>query len=297
MAIILYGLIGLFLGLITHRLVNAIREGAVLLPSLYNDHIHPVLSRCTQYFKDMLRNIDPEILAVLENMSRNIADAFGKLVSFLSKGLVNFVSGAASGVPTTILSIIVMILSTFFLVMDAERIQEFARTNLPAKYKAGCYKIRDYLTGTLAVVVKSYLLIMLVTFLELTLLFWIFGISNPAVKASLIAVLDILPLLGTGTILIPWAIISMIAGSVARGVKLLVIYGIVTLVRNYIEPRIVGPQLGLHPIITLVAMFLGLRLFGFLGMFGLPLSISFFWKEYKEKAAAKASSPESSQPA
>ena len=86
----------------------------------------------------------------------------------------------------------------------------------------------------------------------------------------------------------------MIAGSVAKGIKLLVIYGIVTLVRNYIEPKIVGTQLGLHPIITLVSMFLGLRLFGFLGMFGLPLAISFFWKQYREKAGKKSVSPEAS---
>ena len=119
-------------------------------------------------------------------------------------------------------------------------------------------------------------------------MFLIFGIANPVVKASLISVLDILPLLGTGGILIPWAIISMVAGSVGKGIKLLIIYGIVTVVRQYIEPRIVGTQLGLHPVISLVSMFLGLRLFGFLGMFGLPLAVSFFWKQYRERTDKKS---------
>ena len=81
--------------------------------------------------------------------------------------------------------------------------------------------------------------------------------------------------------MIPWAVISLVLGNVALGLKLLLIYAIVTVVRNYVEPRVVGAQLGLHPIITLVSMFLGLRLFGFWGLFGLPVGISYFWKQYR----------------
>ena len=104
-------------------------------------------------------------------------------------------------------------------------------------------------------------------------------LTSPVLKASCIAVLDILPILGTGGIMIPWAVISLVVGNVGLGLKLLLIYGIVTVVRNYVEPKIVGTQLGLHPIITLVSMFIGLRLFGFWGLFGLPVGISFFWKQ------------------
>ena len=292
LAIALYGVIGLFLGLITHRLIAVIREGAELLPPLYHKHILPAINDMGAWLEGTFQGMDPEILAVLQNMSKNIMEALTKLLTLLSKGLVDLVSGAASGVPATVLSIIVMIFSTFFVVMDAQRIREFAAANLPKQCKAVCCQIRDYLSGTLMVVIRSYLLIMLISFLELTVLFWIFGISNPAVKASLIAVVDILPLIGTGGILIPWAIISMIAGSVAKGIKLLIIYGIVTVVRQYIEPKIVGTQLGLHPIIALISMFLGLRLFGFLGMFGLPLAISFFWKQHKEKMHEKSEAAE-----
>ena len=142
--------------------------------------------------------------------------------------------------------------------------------------KALLQNIRVYLTDTLFVVIRSYLLIMLLTFVELSLLFSLFGISGAFWKAGLIAMLDILPILGTGAIMIPWAVISLVLGNVALGLKLLLIYAIVTVVRNYVEPRVVGAQLGLHPIITLVSMFLGLRLFGFWGLFGLPVGISYF---------------------
>ena len=147
--------------------------------------------------------------------------------------------------------------------------------------------IRIYLTETLFVVIRSYVLIMLLTFTELSILFTVFGIENGVLKAAVIAVLDILPILGTGGIMIPWAIISLVLGYTKLGVELLLIYAIVTVIRNYVEPRIVGAQLGLHPIITLVSMFIGLRLFGFWGLFGTPVAISFFWKNRKKPETAE----------
>ena len=124
---------------------------------------------------------------------------------------------------------------------------------------------------------------MLLTFTELSILFTVFGIEHAVLKASVIALLDILPILGTGGIMIPWGIISLVLGYTKLGIQLLIIYIIVTVVRNYMEPKIVGTQLGLHPIITLVSMFIGLRLFGFLGRFGLPVGISFLWKQKIER--------------
>ena len=119
---------------------------------------------------------------------------------------------------------------------------------------------------------------MLLTFTELSILFNLFDIEHAVLKAAVIALLDILPILGTGGIMIPWGIISLVLGYTKLGIELLLIYVIVTIVRNYVEPKIVGTQLGLHPIITLVSMFIGLRLFGFWGLFGLPVGISFLWK-------------------
>jgi predicted PurR-regulated permease PerM len=131
------------------------------------------------------------------------------------------------------------------------------------------------------VVIRSYILIMVITFTELSILFRIFGIENAMLKAAAIAVFDLLPILGTGGIMIPWAVISLAVGYTKLGIELFAIYGIVTVIRNYVEPKIVGTQLGLHPIITLVAMFIGLRLFGFWGLFGLPVGISYLWKQKK----------------
>ena len=91
--------------------------------------------------------------------------------------------------------------------------------------------------------------------------------------AIAIAVFDILPVAGSGGILIPWAIISLILGDVPKAIGLLVIYVLISVIRQYIEPKIVGSSLGVHPIVTLAGLYFGLKLFGFLGMFIVPIAV------------------------
>ena len=93
--------------------------------------------------------------------------------------------------------------------------------------------------------------------------------------AAIIAVLDILPFIGSGLVLIPWALISLLTGNLHMGIGLFIVYGIVTVIRNIIEPKIVGEQIGLHPLVTLTAMYLGLNLFGFVGFILAPITVLF----------------------
>ena len=283
LALIIYGVIGTLIGLLAAKGVSAISAAVQLLPNTYETKILPFANLCYEWFMDWIRMLDPSLVSTLETLLKNLISSLTGLVSKLSAFAVNLVSRVATGVPSLILSILAMVFSTVFVVSDYERIQGFASAHIPQAMKKILKDIKVYLTGTLFVVIRSYALIMLLTFTELSILFSVFGISNAVLKAGIIAVLDILPILGTGGIMIPWAVISFALGSTSMGIKLLVIYAIVTVVRNYVEPKIVGAQLGLHPIITLVSMFIGLRLFGFWGLFGLPVGISFLWKRYQEQ--------------
>ena len=117
---------------------------------------------------------------------------------------------------------------------------------------------------------------MLITFIELAIGLTVFKINNSVMLSLLISVLDIFPVLGVGTVLIPWGIICLFTGKVLLGIELLILYIIITVIRNIIEPKFVGNDLGLHPLATLVAMIVGLRLFGIVGMLGIPLITAFF---------------------
>ena len=290
LALLIYGLVGLVVTLLVVKGVNGISAMIKWLPRVYELKLQPFIVQCYNWGVETLDHLDPTLISALESLLQSLLSSLKSLVSSLSAFAVNLVSGLATGVPAAFISLLSMIFSTVFVVSDYERIASFASEHTPRSVKDVLKKIRTYLTDTLFVVIRSYILIMLLTFTELSILFSLFGIQSPVLKAALIALFDIMPILGTGGIMIPWAIISLVLGYTKLGIELFVIYGIITVIRNYLEPKIVGAQLGLHPIITLVSMFIGLRVFGFWGLFGLPVAISFLWKEYGTKKPAETES-------
>ena len=109
------------------------------------------------------------------------------------------------------------------------------------------------------------------TFVELFIGFLIWGVKKPLLIAFVIALVDILPILGLGIILVPWIIISLFQKNFFLAIGLGVLYLIITILRNVIEPKIVGKQIGLSPLVSLIAVYVGFRAFGVLGMFVLPI--------------------------
>ena len=279
LTVVIYGIMGLILTLMCIKGVDTVTGIVRWLPEVYEYKLLPLVLLIREWFVKQVTDLDPTLLRTLEMVAQSLISSLKSLITFLSTAAVDLISGLATGIPNLILSLLAMIFSTIFVVADYERIASFASTHVPISAKKVLSKIRLYLTDTLFVVIRSYIIIMTLTFTELSLMFTLFGIENAVLKAAVIAILDIMPILGTGGIMIPWAIISLVLGYTKLGLELLLIYAIVTVVRNYVEPKIVGTQLGLHPIITLIAMFIGLRLFGFWGLFGLPVGISFLWKE------------------
>ena len=118
--------------------------------------------------------------------------------------------------------------------------------------------------------IKAYALLLGITFLELCAGLWLLGVRYFLPIAAGIALLDILPVLGTGTILIPWVLISFLTGNRSFAVGLLLLYLFITIARNFLEPKIVGDCIGLHPLVSLVSIYAGLYLFGVTGALLMP---------------------------
>jgi predicted PurR-regulated permease PerM len=111
-------------------------------------------------------------------------------------------------------------------------------------------------------------------------LFLILKVDHAVLISFLIALVDLLPVLGLGIVFIPWSIISIIGGDVWFGIALIVAYVVLTFVRNLIEPKLIGKQVGIHPFVALLALYLGLKLFGIIGVFVLPLSVILLKSEH-----------------
>ena len=129
---------------------------------------------------------------------------------------------------------------------------------------------------------------MILSFGELSIGFLLMNVPYAVGVALLVAVIDIMPVLGTGLVLIPWAIIAAVLGSYKMAAGVAALYIIMLAVRNVVEPKLVGSQMGLHPLVTLIAMFVGLQLFGLAGLFGFPIALSLYFKMVKSGKSRKA---------
>lgn len=265
--------VGVLTGFIISKIIVAVSGFIVSLPEYFSSTVLPNLETAYEKIRTLLAGLHIEI----DTGSKTFFDSLGSSVSNLVSGIVPSLSFITS-IPGMIVSIIIMIISTFFMAMDFEKITTFCLAQLPRKTADFILELRDYTVKILFKYIRSYALILALTFGELLIGFaimhFITGQKNIFLLALLIAIFDILPIVGTGTILIPWAIISLITGDYAKALCLIIIYAVITVIRQFVEPKIVGEQVGLHPLATLIAMIVGTRLFGGVGLFGLPIMLA-----------------------
>ena len=269
LVVLTYGAIGLLLALAGIRITATIASLVQQIPSIYNNYILPDLTDLFTWLEDLLARLDPSLMSALEELQTQLLNMLWQLVSSLSGLLMGGVSFA-----TSLATSLLMVISTFFIAIDYEKIVKFVLGCLRGHTRDVILQIKSYVVGTLFVCIRSYALIMFITFVELSIGLSVIRVERAMLVALLIAIFDILPVLGTGGIMIPWAILTALGGNVPRALALLVVYVIITIIRNIIEPRIVGKQIGLHPVLTLMSMFVGTHLFGVVGLFGLPILLS-----------------------
>ncbi len=215
----------------------------------------------------LLKDLPPAVTEYFNEIPSKLLDAVQTLGLAISNWAINFVTN----IPTYIITIIVTVVASCYIAYDYTKIINLARKLIPSKAWNIILDIKDTFFTNIFKMLKSYILLMLITFTELSIGFAIIGVSRPILLGAIICVIDILPILGTGTVLIPWSIISLFTGNIWLGIELIILYIIITVVRNFLEPKVIGNQVGLHPLITLLAMFSGLRLFGLVGLFGFPI--------------------------
>ncbi len=252
------------------------------LPVFYKNTLEPYIGQIENSMLELGESLPDNISMVFNNITDGIFEGLKTLLSRVTTGLVNLTTSFITSAPETLVSFIVMIVSSLYMVNDYENISRWFTSVMPDKILGVLFEIGDFCENTLFKIVGSYAMIMGLTFVELLIGLSLIGINNSGMWAAIISVLDILPVLGVGTVLIPWGISGLIAGKYLLGVEILIIYLAITVIRNIVEPRLVGTNLGLHPLATLISMITGLRLFGAIGMFGLPLALSFLVSRNRE---------------
>lgn len=224
----------------------------------------------------------------LRNWAGTVASSGGSLAATAYEKLFSFVSGFLGGLPDNLLFLLTMVLSCYFTAAELPRLRALAREHLPKKRWQQGQRLMHSLKTVLGGWVRAQIALMGVTFCLLFLGLLLLRVRMPFFFALGIALLDALPLFGTGAVLLPWGLVSMISGDFRLGVGLLALYGVAALTRNILEPKFLGAQVGVSPLLTLLAIYVGYRLSGFMGMILLPIGVMVVSEVYGAGRRAEA---------
>ncbi len=274
LVLLFYCTIGVLISLLGVKLVSSVTSVISQIPVIYETQLEPFLNSTFNGIEQALFRMDPALVGALNEGFDQFVELLGNNVTNISLTIVGTLSNFTLSLPGFLIKVLLMIISTFFIALDYDALSRFVLRQFSDKGREVILSIKRYIVGTLFVVIRSYALIMSITFVELSIGLTVIGIPNAVLVALLISVFDILPVLGTGGIMIPWTIVTLFQGNYQTALSLLVVYVIVLVVRNILEPKIVGSQLGLHPVVTLMCIFIGANLFGVIGLFGFPIALS-----------------------
>lgn len=211
----------------------------------------------------------------IEFANKFLNDLSTPIMAFLTEQLKNFGILFVKFIPNFFVYLFLGIISSFFFIKDKILFNNMYRNNVPISVKKTITHFKRTLSNAFSGYIKSQLIIMCFTFTITMIGLIILGNDYALLIGVTVALVDVLPLFGSGFILWPLSFISFVDGDIKMAVGALVVYGVIQITRQIIEPRILGGNLGIHPLATLMSMYAGIILFGFLGIILGPISVMF----------------------
>ena len=272
--IVLLCIFTILITLIVWGSVSLISESAELLQSL-NIYIEKIYNQIQKYINSIefdRLEIPRQVISIIETSTNNFLDFVTKWVS----GLLTSILQGITSLPVIGIYIVITILSTYFICADRLFILDQFEHHFPKLWvrKFGIHLKK--LISTLGSYLKAEATLILISFIEVLIGLCIFkwiglNVEYPLLAALGIGFVDALPILGSGTVMIPWAIISAVNGDLKLGIAIFILYVIILVVHQLLEPKIVSNNLGIHPIFTLIAMYTGFKISGIIGLFIGPI--------------------------
>ena len=269
-AIIVLILVSIILvGLLIWGITSLISEASNLLTSL-NEYFEKAYTQ----IQSLISKIDFSKIKISDQVNRIIEDSayeFLGTVSNVVKNGLTFIMNGLTQIPTVAIYVTISLIATYFICTDRLYMLDQLEHHLPKLWvkKIGIHLRK--LISSLGGYLKAQAILVLISFVIVLIGLCImsilgFNVRYPLLAALGIGFVDALPILGSGTAMIPWAVISGINGDISLALGILVIYVIILIVRQFLEPKIVSKHIGIHPIFTLIAMYTGYKFIGIIGM-------------------------------
>ena len=241
-----------------------------ILPNL-EDSLSGGLSALSTWALNLASRLPPGIQGLLENKIREFFSGSSRLLEQTFRFLLSFTGNVLSQVPGSALVAGTAIISSYMVSARLPRIREYLLGKIPRdrlhKFLQSLRRVKAALLGWL----KAQIKLMGITWLILTMGLVVLRVPYAPLWAAAVSLVDAFPVLGTGTVLLPWALVSFLQGETVRAVGLLSVYAVVSLTRSVMEPKLLGSHLGLDPLVTLAAIYAGFQLWGFGGMLLAPV--------------------------
>lgn len=238
---------------------------AAMLPNIYGSFLQDL-----QEIRENLQGISGRFPLPLRegaaNLTDSLTEALGDLIGAIGKPTVAAAGTVAKNIPKALIHVIFSILSAYFFIAERDKIVQAVRERIPEWIREKWHFVTEKFRRAIGGYFKAQFKIMGVVALILFVGFLILKIHYAILLAILIAILDFLPFFGTGTALIPWAVLKVLSGDYQFAVGLIIVYLISQLVRQLIQPKIVGDSIGLDPLSTLFFMFIGYKVSNIFGM-------------------------------
>lgn len=274
-----------FAGIIT-LLIAEIISGTAYLANVVPDKVNSIITTIQRFFTDKIvpfyENIASQFNTLdaskQDTITSSIKEASNKFSSSVTVFLQDFLTSLPaliSWIPGAATAIVFILLATFFISKDWRKLSKKLTTSLPNKVTKRTSSVLIDLKQAGAGFIKAQFVLITITFIIILSALLILQIEHALTIALIIAIVDLLPYLGTSAILIPWAVYEMVAGSFGLGLTLAILFVVVAGTRQFIEPKVLSSSLNLDPLATLIALFVGFKLFGFLGLIIGPIGLVF----------------------
>lgn len=259
--VVFLGFILIFLG---SRLYRELAELATTMPAIYQKTVDLIAEKSV-ILKDFLQ-LNPEIQNAINSSAQDLLSTMQTIIKTGSVGLLSFLGA----LPGLMLVIIVITVATLIISISYPTVKEWLLHRVKGKYNVKTRMVASDLGDALVGFLRAMTILVSVTAIISTLGLTLIGNKYALTIGILAGLLDLIPIIGPSIVFIPWALVLLFTGEIALALKILIIYLVVTVVRVALEPKVMSQNIGIHPLPTLISIYVGLKLFGGLGLVAGP---------------------------
>ncbi len=263
--VIVLALMGLLIYLIGVGLFRVFSDFFHSFPKYY-ESLGTEFQKVQASIEDIIEHLPAGVASVYDSVINSLDQYTESLINLVSEPTMSFAGNVAKSIPSILISGVMAILASYFFIADREIVISYVKKIMPISIQSRMTMVNSHFKHAVGGYFLAQLKIMGVIFAVLWISFMLLGVRYHFLVALLIAVLDFFPVLGTGTIMIPWALFQVLSGDYRMALVLAIIYVGTQALRNFIQPKLVADSIGMNPIVTLLLIYIGYKVDGVIGM-------------------------------